>query len=80
MSERGQWEYLGEWERLSPRQLGALPPGSVRTYLLDGILVSLHRQDDGTWRFTPRVLPTHLLHGRASRARGRVDVDSGDCP
>lgn len=75
MSDLGtRWQYVGGWRVLPPRELGAQIPGTVRTYDLDGILVSVHKQDDGTWRLTPRVVPTHLLHGRPSRERVRVDV------
>jgi len=72
VSDGSRWTYGGPWEVLWPRELGALPPGSVRTFDLDGILVSLHKHEDGSWRFTPRTIPTFLLHGRASRERVRA--------
>jgi hypothetical protein len=71
-AERLRWRNVGEWQALSPGDLGALPVEAVRTYDLDGVLVSVVKQEDGSFRLLSRIVPTQHLHGRASVERVRL--------
>lgn len=75
----GEWRNVGPFERLDVEALDGLDDNSSRHFDVGGVLLSLVRCSDGTWRALARHgIPSSVLSGHRSAPRERVDpLDGG---